>query len=170
MTIRTPLMLLTLAALVSPIRLSAQDPAPDPARAQELRRELELRFAARLKQELALTDEQDVKVRAVMGAYADRRRALEAQERALRQALTQQLRPGVAADADSVGKLVDVISAGRTSYAQLVQAEMKELGTVLTPIQRGQLFLLRDRLLQRAMELRQQRVQGGRPVGPPGPP
>jgi Spy/CpxP family protein refolding chaperone len=167
MTIRTPLMLLALAALVSPMTLSAQDPGPDPARAQQLRRELEQRFAARLKEELALTDEQDVKVRAVMGTYADRRRVLEGQER---QALTQQLRPGVAANADSVGQLVDAISAGRTSYAQLVQAEMKELATVLTPIQRGQLFLLRDRLLQRAMELRQQRAQGGRPFGPPGPP
>jgi Spy/CpxP family protein refolding chaperone len=170
MTIRTPLMLLTLAALVGPMNLSAQNPGPDPAQAPQLRRELEQRFAARLKEELALTDEQDQKVRAVMGSYADRRRALEGQERALRQALTQQLRPGVAANSDSVGKLVDAISAGRTSYAQLVQAEMKELATVLTPIQRGQLFLLRDRLLQRAMELRQQRGGAGRPFGPPGPP
>jgi hypothetical protein len=170
MTIRTPLMLLALATLVSPMTLSAQDPGPDPARAQQLRRELEQRFAARLKEELALTDEQDGRVRAVMATYADRRRVLEGQERTLRQALTQQLRPGVAANADSVGHLVDAISAGRTSYAQLVQAEMKELATVLTPIQRGQLFLLRDRLLQRAMDLRQQRVQGGRPPGPPGPP
>jgi hypothetical protein len=52
--------------------------------------------------------------------------------------------------------LVDAIATGRVSYAQLVQEEMRELSTVLDPVQRGQLFLMRDRLLQRVQEMRQQ--------------
>jgi hypothetical protein len=73
----------------------------------------------------------------------------------------------VAADADSVGKLVDAIMAERIDYAQVVQGEMKELSPVLSPIQRGQLFLLRDRLFQRALEFRQQRMGSGRGGPPP---
>jgi hypothetical protein len=88
----------------------------------------------------------------------------------MRQALNGQLRPGIAANADSVGKLVDAISAARVSYARLIQDEMRELATVLDPVQRGQLFLMRDRLLQRVQEMREAaRARGGpdRPGGPP---
>ena len=39
---------------------------------------------------------------------------------------------------------------------------------MLSPIQRGQLFLMREQLLMRAQELRQQaRMRGGPPGGPP---
>ena len=125
-------------------------------RAAELRRELEDRFARQVKDELQLTDEQAAKVRTIMSGYADRRRQMENEERDLRQALNGQLRPGIAANADSVGKLVDGIAAARVSYAKLIQDEMRDLGTVLNPIQRGQLFLMRDRLLQRVQEMREQ--------------
>jgi Spy/CpxP family protein refolding chaperone len=160
-------LVLGLAVLAGPVSLAAQNPMADPARAQQLRRELEQRFAQRLKEELQLTDDQDAKVRAIMGSNAEKRRAIEGRERTLRQALGQQLRPGVAANADSVGKLVDGIMAERITYAQVVQGEMKELSSVLTPIQRGQLFLLRDRLFQRALEFRQQRMGAGRGGPPP---
>ena len=141
----------TLMALGS-IPLSAQE-GP---RADALRRELELRFARQVQEQLQLSEEQTTKVRDIMSGYAERRRELELQERQLRMALNSQLRPGIAANPDSVNRLVDAIATGRVSYAQLVQEEMRELSTVLDPVQRGQLFLMRDRLLQRVQEMRQQ--------------
>ncbi|HET9512551.1 MAG TPA: Spy/CpxP family protein refolding chaperone [Gemmatimonadales bacterium] len=141
----------TLMALGS-IPLSAQE-GP---RAAALRRELELRFARQVQEQLQLSEEQTTKVRDIMSGYAERRRELELQERQLRVALNSQLRPGIAANPDSVNRLVDAIATGRVSYAQLVQEEMRELSTVLDPVQRGQLFLMRDRLLQRVQEMRQQ--------------
>jgi Spy/CpxP family protein refolding chaperone len=141
----------TLMALGN-IPLSAQE-GP---RATALRRELELRFALQVQQQLQLSEEQTTKVRDIMSGYAERRRELELQERQLRMALNSQLRPGIAANPDSVNRLVDAIATGRVSYAQLVQEEMRELSTVLDPVQRGQLFLMRDRLLQRVQEMRQQ--------------
>lgn len=134
------------------IPLSAQE-GP---RAAALRRELELRFARQVQEQLQLSEEQTTKVRDIMSGYAERRRELELQERQLRVALNAQLRPGIAANPDSVNRLVDAIATGRVSYAQLVQEEMRELSTVLDPVQRGQLFLMRDRLLQRVQEMRQQ--------------
>ena len=155
----------TLSALLAPAA-RAQDPGP--ARAQELRRQLEERFMERLRSDLQLTADQDTRVRAILGNFATRRRALEEEERRLRQSLSSQLRPGIAANPDSVTVVVDALAANRVSYAQLIQGELKELSGVLTPIQRGQLFLMREQLLMRAQELRQQaRMRGGPPGGPP---
>ena len=132
-------------------------------RSPALRRELEQRFATQMREQLQLTAEQETRVRGIMSGYAERRRTLEAEQVDMRDALNGQLRPGIAANGDSVAKLVDGISAGRVSYAKLVQDEMRELSTVLTPVQRGQLFLLRDRLLQRVQEMRQNARQRGMP-------
>ena len=152
MTTRVALLVfVVLTGTVAPL-LPAQDTPP---RAAMLRRELEQRFAAQMREQLQLTGEQETKVRGIMSGFAERRRAFEGEERAMRQALNGQLRPGIAANADSVGKLVDGISAARVSYAKLIQDEMRELATVLDPVQRGQLFLMRDRLLQRVQEMRQ---------------
>jgi Spy/CpxP family protein refolding chaperone len=155
--------LLAGSVLVLPaLSLSAQQ-GP---RAAALRRELEVRFAQQLKQQLQLSDEQSVKVRDIMSGYAEQRRVLEQEERNLRQGLNGQLRPGVAANPDSVTKLVDAISAGRVSYARLIQDEMRDLAAVLDPVQRGQLFVMRDRLLLRVQEMREQaRQRGGPPRG-----
>jgi Spy/CpxP family protein refolding chaperone len=142
---------------------------PGPARPQEMRRQLEQRFLERMRTDLQLTAEQDAKVRSILGNFATRRRALEDEERRLRQALSGQLRPGIAANPDSVSVTVDALTANRVGYAQLIQGEMRELSTVLTPIQRGQLFLMREQLLMRAQELRQQARMRGGPGGPPPP-
>jgi hypothetical protein len=160
------LAILVLTALLAPA-VQAQDPGP--ARAQELRRQLEQRFLERLRTDLQLTADQDAKVRAILGNFAIRRRVLEDEERRLRQALSAQLRPGIAANPDSVTVVVDGLTANRVSYAQLIQGELKELGGVLTPIQRGQLFLMREQLLMRAQELRQQARMRGEPMGGPPP-
>lgn len=140
--------------------LPAQGPPAERARLQQ---ELELRFAQQVRNQLGLSDEEATRLQEVMGRYARQRRGLEASERSLRQALLFQLRPGIAADADSVGRLVDRIAEVRLEYARVMQEEMKELASVLTPVQRGQLFLLRDRILQRVQELREQRGRGGPP-------
>ncbi|HEX9167230.1 MAG TPA: hypothetical protein VF862_15050, partial [Gemmatimonadales bacterium] len=107
---------LALTALLAPA-VQAQDPGP--ARAQELRRQLEQRFLERLRADLQLTADQDTRVRAILGSFATRRRVLEEEERALRQALGTQLRPGIAANPDSVTVVVDALTANRVSYAQL---------------------------------------------------
>jgi hypothetical protein len=70
-------------------------------------------------------------------------------------ALTWQLRPGVAADQDSVTRLTRALVELRVDYAKTWRDEMGEL-SYLTPVQRAQLYLMRDRLLQRVQEIRDQ--------------
>lgn len=145
--------------------LRAQDTLmPDPVLAERLRRQIEQRFGERLKEELGLSEEQAARLRGSLAGIAARRRGMEREERLLRQALAAQLRPGIAANADSVAKLVDALTNHRVAFAQTFKDEMRELSPILTPVQRGQYLLLRDRLMQRAQELQQARLnQGGLP-------
>ena len=165
--IRRPARLAIVLMLLSAASTAAAQ-NPNPARAQQLRLQLEQRFAERLRTELGLTSDQETKVSAIMGTYAKQRRELEQQERSDHQALAAQLRPGVAANGDSVTYLVGHISESRIRYARLFQEELKELSGILSPVQVGQLFMLRDQLLMRAQELRSQRMGRG-PAGPPPP-
>ncbi len=126
-------------------------------RAVRLRGELERRFAEQVQQNLGLTEEQAPKVSAILSRFAEQRREAEQSERLHRVGLARQLRPGIAANADSVAAHVDGITAARVRYALLMQEEMTALDVVLTPVQRGQFFMLRDRILQRVQELREQR-------------
>ena len=136
----------------------AQDSMPDPARAERLRQQFEQRFGERLKEELGLTDEQASKLQVSLAGLAARRRAMEQDERRMRQALAAQLRPGVAANSDSVAKLVDALTSHRVAYAQTFKDEMRDLSTILNPVQRGQYMMLRDRLMQRVQEIIQDRA------------
>lgn len=158
---------LTLVALSASSVARAQDTLlPDPVRAERLRQQVEQRFGERLKEELGLTDEQASKLRVAQATIAARRRGMEMEERRLRQALAFQLRPGVAANADSVAKLVDALTNHRVAFAQTFKDEMRELSAILNPVQRGQYLMLRDRLMQRAQELQQNRLNpGGLPQG-----
>jgi len=158
---------LGLTALAATSVARAQDTLlPDPVRAERLRLQVEQRFGERLKEELGLSEDQASKLRVSLATIAARRRGMEMAERRLRQALAFQLRPGVAANADSVAKLVDAITDHRVAFAQTFKDEMRELSATLNPVQRGQYLLLRDRLMQRAQELMQNRLNQG--AVPPG--
>lgn len=135
------------------------------ARPAQVRQRIEQVFMTRLRQDLNLSAEQADKVGAVLTDWGGKRRDLEDQERDFRRALDGQLRPGVAADSDSLTRLVDGLLQNRVAYAQSFQSEMRDLTPILTPVQRAQFLRLRDNLLQRVRDLQDQRREGP-PVGP----
>ena len=135
--------------------LRAQDGTESP-RAEALRQAIENRFAARVQEELGLSADQASKLRSTTADFARRRRQLAQQERLLRGALAGQLRPGIAADQDSVARLTDAIVNARVGYAETYRDELRAMSTFLTPVQRAEFLALRERLLQRI-----QRVQAG---------
>ena len=164
---RTPLLMTALLVITAPAMVSAQEdtlPPLPPRRAEQLRQMIEQRFTERVKEALGLTDDQAAKMRGVQAMVAEKRRVLEMQERQMRMALGNQLRPGIAANADSVSRLVNALTAQRVAFAQTFQDEMRELSAFLTPVQRGQYLLMRDRLMMQIDELRRQMQQQGRPV------
>ena len=153
------------AVLLGPApALVAQDTLNDPVRTERLRQLIEERFGERLKEELGLTPDQATRLRVTLAGLAARRRGMEQEERGMRLALAAQLRPGIAANADSVARLVDALTNHRVAYAQTFKDEMHDLTAILNPVQRGQYLLLRDRLMQRAAELQQGRAERAPPL------
>jgi protein CpxP len=145
-----------------PVYPAAAQRSDSTARRDSLRHQIEERFASRVQEQLGLTNEQTAKLRATSQQFGVRRRQLHDRNRALRQALTAQLRPGVAANQDSVRKLTDAMIELRIASAQATRDEMREVDKYLTPVQRAQLFVMRDRLRHRMKEAREHRgMQGG---------
>src|SRR5207237_7285919 len=101
---------LGLAVVCAPV-LAAQQPQPpaqrDTAEAGRLRAQIEQRFSERVQQELKLTPDQATKLRASQERFGASRRDVMRQQFERRQALDDQMQPGVAANADSVRKLMD---------------------------------------------------------------
>lgn len=128
--------------------------------ADSLRHRIEERFASRVQEQLGLTDQQTAKLRATSQTFGTRRRELMNRERALRDALSSQLRPGVAANQDSVTKLTDAMISLKLTSAQAARDEMQELSKYLTPVQRARLFMMREHFYHRVKEAHGHRGMG----------
>ena len=144
------LMLAATLAFAGPLR--AQDSIADPPRAERLRRMIQERFAARVQEELGLSDQQAGRMREVAGNYFLKRRDFDIEERRLRQALAGELRPGVAAHKENVARYVDQLLEIKIRYAQSYKDEARELRAFLDPVQRAQFLLLREQLLDNVRE------------------
>lgn len=132
--------------------VAAQDPGEDTGRAGALRRQIEDRFTARVQEELGLNDQQSLKLRETAGTYFAKRRTLEAEERRLRRGLAAELRPGVAANKDIVGRLTEQLLDNKVRYVETYRDEVRDLAAFLDPVQRAQFLIMRERLLDRVRE------------------
>jgi len=148
-------------AVVAPSAARAQDDSAASPQAEQMRRMIEYRFGLQVQQALGLTDQQAAQLKATFQTYSQQRRAMERTERALKQALQGQLRPGIAAMADSVAKVTDQLLALKVAYAQTFVDENREMTRYLSAVQRAQFQLMRERLLARIEEIRLQRRQMG---------
>lgn len=160
-----------LIALVPALNAQDRQRMPDSTRAAQLREQVERRFAEHVRRELDLSDDQAAKLRATHERYGVRHRALMQRQRELRQALDDQMRPGVAANPDSVRTLMDALQAARGEGLKLEQEEDREMAAYLSPVQRARFLTMRERLRHRVQEIRRERGRGGpdRPRGRPGP-
>lgn len=158
------------AVILAPA-VSAQEPR-DTGEAGRLRTQIEQRFSERVQQELRLTPDQATKLRASQERFGTRRRELMRQQMERRRALEDQMQPGVAANSDSVRKLMDAMRDGRAEMLRIEQEEDREMAGYLNPVQRARYQHMRERLMQRVGEMRQMRRdrEGRRPGARPGRP
>jgi hypothetical protein len=151
---------IAMAALSAVPALAQQPPGPE-SRREELRHRLEERFALRVQEELNLSTDQMSRLRATSREFAGRRREMEMQQRDLRRALADQMRPGIAADKDSVARLTDRLVDLRVDYARTLKDEMSQLAKFLDPVQRAKLLVVRERLIERVQKFRERQQGGG---------
>ena len=139
----------------------------DTAEAGRLRAQIEQRFNDRVKQELNLNADQATKLRDTQERFGTRRRDVMQQQLVRRRALENQMQPGIAANSDSVRKLMDGMQAGRAEMVKIEQDQDREMSGYLTPVQRARYQQMRERLMQRVGEMRMERREG-RGLGRPG--
>ena len=165
------LVVVSLAVLLAPA-LAAQQPQ-DTAEAGRLRQQIEQRFSERVQQDLNLSQDQATKLRATQEKFSTRRRTLMQQQVDRRRAIDDQMQPGVAANQDSLRRLLDAQRAGRAEIAKIDQDEDQEMSSYLTPVQRARYQEMRMRLMERVqqmrLERRENRGMGGRGLGAPRP-
>jgi hypothetical protein len=110
---------------------------------------------------LGLTNDQTTKLRATSQQFGTRRAELRSRGKQLREALTAQLRPGIAANQDSVAKLTDAMIELRMAEAQISREEVKEQSKYLNPVQRARLYVMRERFAHRLKEMHGRRGEMG---------
>lgn len=135
--------------------------ARDSAVRDQLQQEIERRFGAVVQRQLGLTDDQANKLRATEERFRPRRRAIMREQLLLRMGLQDQMRPGEAANSDSVRRLMDGMQANRSALLQIEQEQDREMSGYLTPVQRARYQMLRERLVQRLQEVRRERAGQG---------
>jgi hypothetical protein len=153
----------SLMLLLTPYSIAAAQQGDSvSARADSLRHRIEERFAARAQEKLGLTNDQTTKLRATSRQFGGRRGELHSRGQRLREALEAQLQPGVAANQDSVARLTDAMVELRLAEAQLSRDEIKEQSKYLNPVQRAQLYVMRERLAHWVKEVHGHRGGMGR--------
>ena len=156
-----------LLALVLPA-LAAQTPADTSgdAEAEQLRQQIRERWNARVRQDLNLSDDQAAKLQGTEQKFTQQRVDLAQRQRAINEGLRGQLRPGVAANSDSVRKLMDARDRNRTALAEVDRNENREVSGYLTPVQQARYQMMREQLRRRIQEIREQRRRRGEMMGP----
>jgi hypothetical protein len=134
---------------------------PSFANAQEgrdsLRARVMERFIQNYRQTARLTDEQFPKLQDAVRQSFEERSELQRRERALWMAIEGQLRPGVAANADSLTRLLDALVALPQEHAGLAGREQARFAEFLSPVQRALLTMQFRRLQEQIERIRQER-------------
>jgi Spy/CpxP family protein refolding chaperone len=146
--------------------LAAQQPQGRPNR-EALRQMVIGRFLQTFHDQAGLTADQDQKFRDVFRRAMQQRQDAQEHEQELWRALEAQMRPGVAANADSVNKLLDGVIAARSAEVDLLRRENQQLAQFLSPVQRAQFAIMWEHFQQQVQNVLRRRMQmrGGQPGG-----
>jgi hypothetical protein len=120
--------------------------AQNPPRRQQLQQQVVERFMANYRSQAGLDDEQFTRFREVIrNSFQQRTYSLQ-RERQLWMELEGQMRPGVAADRDSLDFLMNAILDVQAERVEQARGELEEYAAFLSPVQVAQLTLAWRRL------------------------
>lgn len=105
-----------------------------------------------VRERLQLTDEQSAKLRAHGKKIDVDRMALRKEEREFREALRQELTPGVTPNDAKITELMNRWPTLERKRVALQEREQKELAAFLSPVQRARFFALQDEMRRMMQE------------------
>ena len=155
----------TLAIGLVALASTAQAQGRPAAGAERLREQVVQRFLENYRVQAGLTDEQYGRVQTIVRGSFERRRAIQEEERGIVQALEGEMRPGVAANEDSVTALLDRLLQIQNKRVEQARAEQREFAQFLTPVQRAQFVLAFARLERQIEQVIQRRMEAPGPQG-----
>ncbi len=132
------LIMLVAALALAGAPLEGQDPQ---ARQEQLQQQIVMRFMENLRVQTAMTDQQFQRFQDVTRRSFEARGVLERRERELWRGLEGQMRPGVAANADSVARLLDGLTQLAGERAAQLRQDQQVYAEFLTPVQRAQVTM-----------------------------
>jgi AmiR/NasT family two-component response regulator len=141
------------AMVIAP--LGAQQQRPNPER---LRAQIAERFMTTYRQQAGLTDDQFTRFERVARASWDARTREDQRRRMLFMALEGQMRPGMAASQDSVGRILDGLMALERERHARAEADLQAYAEFLSPVQRAQLLIMLTRFERQVDQILQQRM------------
>jgi len=136
---------------------------------EALQREVIERFMENYRVQAGLTPQQNERFRQSVRRLFEARRERQQRERGILRALEEQMRPGVAANSDSLTRLLDALTASRQAQADLLKAEQAELSGYLNPVQRAQLVLQLERFQRNLDAIVRRRLGPGAEDAEPSP-
>lgn len=137
----------------------------DRERVMRFQQQIEERWGGMVQNQLNLNDQQMDRLRTATRANQDRHQDLNRREQDLHRAIGEQLQPGVAANQDSLGRMLDAALQTRAAHVQSDQQFNRDLGQFLSAVQRARLFIMTRRFEERLGEIRG-RMQGPMPPQP----
>lgn len=143
--------------------------AQNAERQQALARQIRQTFNGVVKRQLGLNDEQMRRLQQTDNRFQKERNEVGKDERTARLALKAALEDTTAApDQAKVDDYLSRLVKAQRRRADILEAEQKELSSFLTPVQRAKYFALRDQLVRRIGQLRQDNPGAGRADAPSG--
>ena len=142
---------------------SAQEPGPPPPQGAErdsLEARVRQRMAEVVRRQLGLNNEQMRKLGETNRRFDVQRRELLTRERDVRMDLRDEMESGDTTRQAQVARLLDQMLVVQRRRFEQLEAEQRELGTFLTPIQRARYFAMEEQIRRRVMEMR---AEGMRP-------
>lgn len=134
--------------------LAAQEPME---RREQLQREVMQRFMMNVRTHTGMSDEQFARFQEMTRESFEARAQLQQRERRLWMALEEQMRPGIAADRDSVTRLLDELVELQAARAQQLRREQVAYQEFLDPVQRAQVTMAWRRLQEQIVRIRRER-------------
>ena len=122
-----------------------------------LLQQIHQQFMKQARNRMGLTPAQFPRFQRVVVDHAQKRAPLELAEDRLQLALREQIRLGKSGNQDSTAKLLDALNANRTSLAAADAEQMRDLGPILTPVQRAQWQGMQERFRQQVRAAARQR-------------